>query len=59
MVDVDGGNNMMYLPLDKMMQQHQNTQRVAPQPQSQTQQSSNNSSPSSAGRSDRFDSGSN
>ncbi len=61
MVDVDGGNNMMYLPLDKIMQQQSVTQRVTPQSYSQPQQqSSNNTSPnSSTGRSDRFNSGSN
>jgi len=61
MVDVDGGNNMMYLPLDKIMQQQSTTQRVTPQSYSQPQQqSSNNTSPSnSSGRSDRFNSGSN
>jgi membrane protease subunit HflK len=62
MVDVDGGNNMMYLPLDKMMQQHQSaTQGGTPQSYTQPkQQSSNNTSPSSSsGRSDRFKDGSN
>jgi len=61
MVDVDGGNNMMYLPLDKIMQQQSTTQRVTPQSYSQPQQqSNNNTSPSSSsGRSDRFNSGSN
>ena len=61
MVDVDGGNNMMYLPLDKIMQQHntinrtsaQNTQNVNQQPVSI------NSSPSNSGRSDRFNDGRN
>ena len=62
MVDVDGGNNMMYLPLDKIMQQQQSTtQRVTPQPYSQPQsQPNNNTSPSSSsGRNDRFNSGRN
>ena len=62
MVDVDGGNNMMYLPLDKIMQQQKSTtQRTTPQSYTQPkQQQSNNSSPSSsAGRSDRFNNGSN
>ncbi|NQY86271.1 MAG: FtsH protease activity modulator HflK [Colwellia sp.] len=63
MVDVEGGNNMMYLPLDKMMQQS-STNRAAPQaysqlPQSTQQNSSINSSPSNSGRSDRFNSGRN
>ena len=62
MVDVDGGNNMMYLPLDKIMQQQQSTnQRTTPQSYSQPQtQSGINSSPSSStGRNDRFNSGRN
>jgi len=60
MVDVDGGNNMMYLPLDKIMQQQSTTQRVAPQSYTQPQQPNNNTSPSSSsGRNDRFNSGSN
>ncbi|MBL4765423.1 MAG: FtsH protease activity modulator HflK [Colwellia sp.] len=63
MVDVEGGNNMMYLPLDKMMQQS-STNRAAPQaysqlPQSTQQNSSINTSPSNSGRSDRFNSGRN
>jgi membrane protease subunit HflK len=60
MVDVEGGNNMMYLPLDKIMQQS-STSRAAPQSIQPTQQSSNvNTSPSdSSGRSDRFNSGRN
>jgi len=60
MVDVDGGNNMMYLPLDKIMQQQSTTQRTAPQSYSQPQQQPNlNSSPASSGRNDRFNSGRN
>ncbi len=60
MVDVDGGNNMMYLPLDKIMQQQSTNQRVAPQSYTQPQQQpSINTSPSISGRSDRFNSGSN
>ena len=61
MVDVDGGNNMMYLPLDKIMQQQSAPQRATSQPYTQPQQqSSNNSSPSSStGRNDRFNSGRN
>ncbi|MBL4822589.1 MAG: FtsH protease activity modulator HflK [Colwellia sp.] len=63
MVDVEGGNNMMYLPLDKMMQQS-SSNRAAPQaysqvPQSTQQNSSINTSPSNSGRSDRFNSGRN
>jgi len=60
MVDVDGGNNMMYLPLDKIMQQQSTTQRTTPQSYTQPQQQpSINSSPSSSGRNDRFNSGRN
>jgi len=60
MVDVDGGNNMMYLPLDKIMQQQSTTQRTTPQSYSQPQQQPNlNSSPSSSGRNDRFNNGRN
>lgn len=59
MVDVDGGNSMMYLPLDKIMQQS-TTNRVQPQSTQPTQQrSSVNTSPSTSGRSDRFNSGRN
>ncbi len=65
MVDVDGGNNMIYLPLDKIMQQQSTPQRAGSQyttSQSNTQpqqQPSINSSPSSSGRNDRFNSGRN
>ena len=59
MVDVEGGNNIMYLPLDKIMQQ-QTTNRVSPQGYSQsTQQPIINSSPSNSGRNDRFNDGRN
>lgn len=62
MVDVDGGNSMMYLPLDKIMQQS-TTNSAQPQSTQSTQptqqRSSVNTSPSSAGRSDRFNSGRN
>ncbi len=59
MVDVEGGNNMMYLPLDKIMQQS-STNRATPQSVQSTQQQSNvNTSPSNSGRSDRFNSGRN
>ncbi len=60
MVDVDGGNNMMYLPLDKIMQQQSTTPRATSQSYTQPQQQQNiNSSPSVSGRSDRFNSGRN
>lgn len=61
MVDVEGGNNMMYLPLDKIMQQSSPT-AVRPQTNSinipvQTRTSTNRSSSTSSSRSDRFSSG--
>jgi membrane protease subunit HflK len=62
MVDVDGGNNMMYLPLDKIMQQSSTSSPAlqSGQPTQTTQQRSNvNTSPSNSGRSDRFNSGRN
>ena len=61
MVDVEGGNNMMYLPLDKIIQQHAPAQRVI-QSASQSVNTSNNtknSAPSNSGRSDRFNNGRN
>ncbi|MGL1958177.1 MAG: FtsH protease activity modulator HflK [Colwellia sp.] len=59
MVDVEGGNNMMYLPLDKIIQQ-QSTTRAAPQSYSQpVQNNSTINSSSSANRGDRYDSGRN
>jgi membrane protease subunit HflK len=59
MVDVDGGNNMMYLPLDKIMQQQSSQPRtVISQPN--VQQPISISSPSTSnGRTDRFNSGRN
>jgi len=61
MVDVEGGNNMMYLPLDKIIQQQSNSNSVAPQSYTQSTQQTPavNTSPSSSGRSDRFNSGRN
>ena len=60
MVDVEGGNNMMYLPLDKIIQQQNNNAQRSNAPQRVNQQpSSVNTSPSSSGRSDRFNSGRN
>jgi len=62
MVDVDGGNNMMYLPLDKIMQQQNNNQRSIPQSNSAPvrQSTGQNSSPASSNaREDRFNSGRN
>lgn len=61
MVDVDGGNNMMYLPLDKIIQQHSTQPRTLVTPSSTTSNTNVNqpSSPSMPGRSDRFNSGRN
>ncbi len=61
MVDVDGGNSMMYLPLDKIMQQHNTNTRVAPKTNISSNQSNRPSttSTSSAGRSDRYSDGRN
>ncbi len=62
MVDVEGGNNMMYLPLDKIIGQQSSgrttTQSYTPATQPTT---SINTSPSTStsGRSDRFNSGRN
>ncbi len=61
MIDVEGGNNMMYLPLDKMIQQQFSSPRSATNP-STTGNNSNMSSsqPAVSGRADRFvDSGRN
>ena len=59
MVDVDGGNNMIYLPLDKIMQQQSGNQRVIQQsvPTINQTSSGNNTSPTLSGRSDRFNNG--
>ena len=61
MVDVEGGNNMMYLPLDKIMQQQAPLPRMIPTPSQSVNSSGNtiNSAPSTSGRSDRFNSGRN
>jgi len=61
MIDVEGGNNMIYLPLDKIMQQQSPSQRILPNPASNvgTPSSSTSSSSSSvSGRADRFENGS-
>ena len=60
MVDVDGGNNMIYLPLDKIMQQQSGGQRSTQQqsPTMNQPSTNNNTSPTlSGGRSDRFNNG--
>ena len=62
MVDVEGGNNMMYLPLDKIMQQQKatNSNNTAVKSYAPVSQQSNNTAPSSSSnRADRFNSGSN
>ena len=58
MVDVEGGNNMMYLPLDKIMQQQNIRTTTQSLPLSQ-QSNSTRPATSSSGRSDRFNSGRN
>lgn len=59
MVDVDGGNNMMYLPLDKIMQQSNSVPRqVAPTISTPVNQTPSKPSISS-GRTDRFSNGRN
>jgi len=60
MIDVEGGNNMMYLPLDKIIQQ--GAQNTAPAQRANNNQApaSRNTSPSaSTGRTDRFNTGRN
>ena len=60
MVDVEGGNNMMYLPLDKIIQQQNNSSSSRPQTvTSQPATSINSSVSSSSGRTDRYDNGRN
>jgi len=61
MVDVDGGNSMMYLPLDKIMQQQMPATRLIPNVNARaTQQNvSSKTSPISNGRGDRFNRGRN
>ena len=60
MVDVDGGNNMMYLPLDKIIQQQNNSTRAPKTTYTPANESNVNTSPSSSSdRSDRFSSGRN
>jgi modulator of FtsH protease HflK len=61
MVDVDGGNNMMYLPLDKIMQQQVTAPRVMPNSSQSVNSAGNtvNSAPINSGRSDRFNNGRN
>ena len=58
MVDVEGGNNMMYLPLDKIIQQQSNSRSQANKSYSPKTEVNVNTSPaSSAERDDRFNNG--
>lgn len=61
MVDVEGGNNMMYLPLDKIINQQPQSPRAVQQsmPVNNTQSQPTRMNPSSVGRSDRFSGGRN
>ena len=59
MVDVEGGNNMMYLPLDKIIQQQNTSNNTKSQSMTSEPLRSTNSSVSSAGRGDRYNNGSN
>lgn len=61
MVDVEGGNNMIYLPLDKIMQQQSTGVRPSTQTQQMNSQQpvSENTVPTSVGRTDRFSNGRN
>ncbi|KGJ88176.1 FtsH protease activity modulator HflK [Thalassotalea sp. ND16A] len=64
MVDVDGGNNMMYLPLDKIMQQqpqrnYSSATQLSPLQQNPLQRSKNSTVNSSSNRTDRFNKGGN
>ncbi|NTS77475.1 FtsH protease activity modulator HflK [Catenovulum sp. SM1970] len=57
MIDVDGGNNMMYLPLDKILEQSRNAQQsqsAAPVRSSGPQPVYSNPTSSTSNRSDRF-----
>ncbi|WP_057830081.1 FtsH protease activity modulator HflK [Colwellia sp. TT2012] len=60
MIDVEGSNNMMYLPLDKIIQQQNTSNRSGNTNYLPATQSSVNTSPlSSSNRSDRFSNGRN
>ncbi|WP_448212637.1 FtsH protease activity modulator HflK [Colwellia sp. MEBiC06753] len=59
MVDVEGGNNIMYLPLDKIMQQQAPATRVVPQSVPSVSSSNNTSINNDSGRADRFNGGRN
>ena len=60
MVDVEGGNNMMYLPLDKIIQQQNTSNSSGKTTYAPVNETNVNTSPtSSSGRSDRFSNGGN
>jgi membrane protease subunit HflK len=60
MVDVEGGNSMMYLPLDKIIQQQNSTNRSQKPVYPSVNEPSVNTSPSSStDRADRFNNGRN
>lgn len=60
MVDVDGGNNMMYLPLDKIIQQQNNSNTRPKSSYAPANQPNINTAPSSSSdRADRFNNGRN
>ena len=61
MVDVEGGNNMMYIPLDKMINQQNTAPARTSQPMNSatSQQQPSTTMNSASGRSDRFNSGRN
>jgi membrane protease subunit HflK len=61
MLDVEGGNNMMYLPLDKIIQQQNTSNRNAKSTYAPINEPNvNNTSPTlSSGRTDRFSNGGN
>jgi membrane protease subunit HflK len=62
MVDVDGGNNMIYLPLDKIMQQQTATPRLLPSTRAQMNKqirTNSQTAPASTDRPDRFSQGRN
>ncbi len=59
MVDVEGGNNMMYLPLDKIIKQQNTSSSRDKASFTPTNEPNINTSPSSSDRSDRFSNGRN
>jgi membrane protease subunit HflK len=61
MVDVDGGNSMMYLPLDKIIQQQNSSNRnnAVSKSYAPATQETNTAPTSSSDRADRFNSGRN